>query len=369
MPLRPAISYSPCLRLGLLAACLLGLSACQGGGAYFPIGLFNTGNPKDLRSIKKAGFNAVQTYSRDPAQLKALAKAADKAGVKLLAHPQELSASTVPVRGWPMAAWYLVDEPDVNGMSPSELCYLAGKVKAWAPRIPGAFVVGAGAKARDYAACGDILMVDWYPVPHMPLESAGENVRLTVEAAGDKPVWAVLQAMNWKDYAQRDPKKPRVGRFPTYGEIRFMTYHSIIAGAKGVWYFSYAKPGGATLAQSPEEWLAVTAMAKELAALRPIFEGGTPAYLPFPPNPDGPLAKAWRYHGRDYVIIANPKPKAMQLVPEALLAMHWRPLFETRRYQKELLKKVGEGFYRPPYRVLVFESRLSWRSSRPKTWP
>ena len=65
----------------------------------------------------------------------------------------------------------------------------------------------------------------------------------------------------------------------------------------------------------------------------------------------------------------SPKPKAMQLVPEALLAMHWRPLFETRRYQKELLKKVGEGFYLPPYRVLVFESRLSWRSSRPKTWP
>jgi len=38
--------------------------------------------------------------------------------------------------------------------------------------------------------------------------------------------------------------------------------------------------------------------------------------------------------------------------------MHWRPLFETRRYQKELLHEINGTYYLKPYQVLVLESRL-----------
>ncbi|MFA6003102.1 MAG: hypothetical protein WC881_03450 [Elusimicrobiota bacterium] len=353
-------------RLCLLAVCLSALGC--GRRAYFPIGIFHVSDPASLPALRQAGFDAVQTYDRKPGSLTAFGAAARKAKMTVLAHPQEIMAAGAAPKGYPVAAWYLQDEPDVTKTPAAELCALNAKVGAWAPGMARAFVVGDGAKAVMYKDCGDILMVDWYPVPHRPLESAGEHVRMAVEAAGGKPVWAVLQAANWKDYAQRDPKKPRIGRFPSWGEIRFMTYHAILAGAQGIWYFAYTKPDGKVLSQDGADWGALVPVVGELAAMQPIFERGQPACLPFPPDPDGALAKAWRYLGRDYVIIANPKPRAMKLVPEEMLRMHWRPLFETRRYQKELLAKVGEGYYLRPYQVLVFEGRLDPFKSRIKVW-
>lgn len=356
-------------RLILLAILLPGQCACQGRpSGTFPIGIYCVNNPTTLVNLRQQGFNAVQTYRQEPTLLGAMAKAANMAGMRLLASPQALMKSTASAASFPMAIWYLVDEPDVAKMPLSEVQGLEGCVKRWSPKNPTAFVVGDGRKARDYAAAGDIMMVDWYPVPHLPLESAGEQVDMTVAAVGNKPVWAVLQAMNWKDYPQRNSKKPRVGRFPQKYEIRFMSYHSILEGAKGIWYFAYTRPDGTTMDKVPEEWLAVTSVTRELAAMRPIFERGSPASLPFQPDPFGVLAKAWRYHGRDYVIIANTEPKVMQLVPDELLKLEWRPLFESRRYQKELLKKVGGAYYLQPYRVMVFESRLRFGKPTPRTW-
>ncbi|MCX5796867.1 MAG: hypothetical protein NTY77_15335 [Elusimicrobia bacterium] len=353
-------------RLILLPLLLAALCACRGPrNPPFIIGMYGANDPAALAKLKREGFNAAQTNAQDPVGLAAMATAAKKTGMTLLAWPQGLMKSNVSANGFPMAVWYLADEPDVAKLPLSELQALEGRVKRWSPKLPTAFVLGDGRRAPAYAAAGDIMMVDWYPVPHLPLESAGEHVSMTVGAAGRKPVWAVLQAMDWKDYPQRNSKKPRIGRFPDAHEIRFMTYHSILSWAKGIWYFTYTKPDQTTLPDTPEEWIAVTGVVHELAALRPIFEDGKPAYLPFPPEPDGALARAWRYHWRDYVIIANPWPKTMVRVPPELLKMDWRPLFEMRRYQKELLQKSGEDYYLPPYRVMVFESRWRWRKIAP----
>lgn len=348
----------------LVTAVVVSLAACSRPNNFFPIGIYGVREPSSLAALKAAGFNAVQTHNPMPDSTKTLARVASEHGIRLLTHPFELMPEGTTPKDFPALAWYLCDEPDVQKMKASDLCALADKVKRWSPDTPGAFVVGDGRKAAQYKDCGDIMMVDWYPVPHYPLESAGEHVAMTKAAAGKKPVWAVLQAMEWKDYS----KKPRGSRFPTYGELRFMTYHSILMGAQGIWYFAFTKPDGTTLDKHPEHWHWLTSVVRELASLRPIFEGGKPAHLPFPPNPDGPLAKAWRYHGRDYLILANPRKDASLRVPDELLQMRWRPLFETRRYQKELLHKVGQAWYLPPYRVMVFESRLRFWKSRLKTW-
>ena len=105
----------------LLAAVLLsGLCACgdPGGRAFFPIGIFGVNDPAALAGLRRDGFNAVQTYAQDPAALSALAEAAKKSGIKLLAYPQGFMASSAPVRGFPLAAWYLVDERERHGYPP-----------------------------------------------------------------------------------------------------------------------------------------------------------------------------------------------------------------------------------------------------------
>lgn len=328
--------------------------SCAPAPREFPVGIFGAQTPADARLLSSEGFNAVQSYQTEPARVAALAAQTRRQGQLFLVSPGTVLASTRSAREFTGAVWYLQDEPDVHGVSREQLAKLESKVKAWAPGSRTAFVVGDGNKAKDYPDVADAIMVDWYPVPHLPLESAGDHVRLTAEAAGGRKVWAVLQAMDWRDFPQRDPKKPRIGRFPTMAEMRFMSYDAVLNGAQGVWYFTYSE----TLAQKPELFFAVTSVARELRAMAPIFARGRPIPLPFVSDPDGVSALSWTYHGRDYVVLTNRSKGAMLKVPDAMLDPGWRPLFEPRRDVREFLTAHGGQFYLAPYRVLVLESRL-----------
>jgi hypothetical protein len=257
--------------------------------------------------------------------------------------------------GWPMAAWYLADEPDANGMTPETLLALDKSVRSWSPAVPTAFVLGDGRAAAKYSAAGSVMMVDWYPVPHLPLSSAGDQVRRAVEAAGGKPVWAVLQAMDWKDYPQKDPKKPRIGRFPNIEELRFMSYDAVLQGAGGLWYYTFTRPDGQDLTHAPELWFALTWVVRELAQMKPVFEGGVRAEPPFKPEPGDLQARAWRWRGRRYVVVVNRGGDAAAKLPEELLDVRWRPLFENRRDVRQLLDAKDGVFRLRPHQVLVLE--------------
>jgi hypothetical protein len=338
-----------------LLVVLLCASACaKSGPPDFPVGLFGVDTPADADAAKDAGFNAFQSYATSPAQLTALAAR----GMSMLVSPRDLISSTASVKGWPLAAWYLQDEPDVAGTPPAELAAFEARVRAWSPGTPTAFVVGIGTAAATYAQTGDALMVDWYPVPHLPLQSVGEQVRAVVSVAKGRPVWAVLQSMDWRDFAQHNPKKPRIGRFPDRAEMRFMAYDAVLSGARGIWFFTWRPVPGRTLADRPAEWFAVSDVAREMAAMAPIFARGRLKPLPFENDEDGPTARCWAYHGRDYLVLANARRDVLMKVPSAALEAKWRPLFEARRDPRELLESRFGASYLRPYQILVLESRL-----------
>lgn len=346
------------MKEGLFALAVLSMAACGPKPAEFPVGFFGVNTPAEAKALADDGFNAIMSYQTSPESVGELAKATRSAGQMLLVSPNEVEISTHGGAEFPGVWWYVRDEPDVIGMTRDELAALDRKARTWAPGSKTAFVVGDGHKAKDYPDVADAIMVDWYPVPHLPLESAGDHVRMTAEAAGGRKVWAVLQAMDWRNFPQRDPKKKRIGRFPAWSEIRFMSYDAVLNGADGVWYFVYSTATGSNLSQTPDEFVRVTEPAGELRAMAPIFARGRRIELPFPPNPDGPAARAWTYHGRDYVILENrTKDKALAM-PPAMLDPTWRPLFEYRRDPRELLYAYGGWYFLKPFQVLVLESRL-----------
>ena len=96
--------------------------------------------------------------------------------------------------------------------------------------------------------------------------------------------------------------------------------------------------------------------------MAPIFARGKRIPLPFEIPVSGLEAGAWRYHGRDYVVLASRSAGADQLVPDELLDGSWRPLFEARRDPRELLREVDGSCYLPQHAVLVLESRLRWKA-------
>ena len=314
-------------------------------GPDLPVCMYGIGSPAELTVLKRAGFNCFQTYEKAPERLAALAAEAGKLGLKMTAHPDKVigSAYDQQAKKWPMLAWYLFDEPEVSGLPPAELLKLDRRVKEWSPAQRTAFVMGNGLAAFSYAAAADALMVDWYPVPHLPLESVGQQVMLLREGAKiqdaknpGKPVWAVLQAFDWMEYPQRRAKK--VGGFPTFGQVRFMTYLALARGAKGIFYFKYVSSDGVALADRPERWSIYERMTAELARMAPVFMNGRKIEPPKGLSP-GLSVTALRKGLRKYLVLLNCGAAPVPLDPLALNG--WRPLFEERRELPAALPALG----------------------------
>ncbi|PIP81577.1 MAG: hypothetical protein COR54_19505 [Elusimicrobia bacterium CG22_combo_CG10-13_8_21_14_all_63_91] len=338
----------------------------------FRLGMYGVSSPAQLVRLKGFGFNSFFTRDKNPAFLSILAREAKRQKMDMVVYPEGVISSTfsAAAKSWPIAAWYLVDEPDgTNKLWPAEkLAALDAANKKWSPNQRTTFVIGQGSPALKYGKISDILMVDWYPVPHLPLESVAQQLDIARQGVpAGKPIWAVLQSFNWKDYPQRNPRKPRIGRFPYHEEIRFMSYAAIVHGARGIYYLTLRRPDGEprTLFDFPEHLSRVTRVAGELKSLLPILDNGTPIPVPFP-LADGLEAAAWRYRFRDYVIVLNRSKMFSIPFPEALLDRRWRPLFETRRDTKELLLEKDGVFHLRSYDVMVFESRFSLRRTPAK---
>jgi hypothetical protein len=343
----------------LIMAAGLITGGCSAAGAIeggFPLCMYGVETKKDLAIVKEAGFNCFQTYTKDPAVLAGLAAEAGRLKLKMLAYPDGVIDSSYSVRAktWPMLAWYLYDEPDIHGVTPAELDNMDRKTKAWSPGQPTAFVVGQGSAAFNYGTTADALMVDWYPVPHLKLESLGYQVSRTRAAVRTldkkrpgKPVWAVIQAFDWRLFPQHHER--RVGRFPTLAEIRFMTYLALVRGADGLFYFTFSQEGK-TLDAWPDRWFILKSITSEINALRPMLEKGKWTGLLKGPDP---RLEAWTIsrNGKRCAILINTSNSEIHLNAGAL--KDWRPLFEEKRFLDELLH--GQSRI-PPYRVLVLEN-------------
>ncbi len=328
---------------------------------FFPVGIYGVNSPDSIAIIKNAGFNTIQTYSTNPDQIAALARACRKNNLKLVAAPYQVMRSNYSSEArkrWPVLAWYLHDEPEVTGMPPQELFSKYMEVKNWSPEQLSTFVISEGKAAVYYGKSGDTLMADWYPVPHLPLESAGlqtDTALKGLEVIGQrqKPVWAVLQAFNWKYYPQR--KKKRIGRYPTAYELRFMTYHAILSGAKGLFYFTYTnRESGLPLTEYPQLWHDLLLTVTEINALRPVLETGRETAVL--PNTGGIAAKSWLYDGRTYLIAANTVNADTPVPAELLNTKKWTVLFERSSKITDLVAERKKPCF-SPYRVFVLRSR------------
>lgn len=352
-----------------LAALILGLpagcsnrSSSRSALTRFPIGIYDVGDPKFLGLLSASGFDSCTAHAKDAAGLRALAQEARQRGMRLIMAPNAIMDQPVSAtRGWPVDAWYLQDEPEVNGVSPETLEALSAKTRRWDFHRPQAFVVGNGSGATQYGRIGDIFMLDWYPVPHLKLDSVADQIDAAYKSLpAGKPLWMVLQAFDWREDVQRDPRKPRAGRFLDHAEMRFMSWLAVVHGAKGLFFFRLEHPGGGTLLDQPELWQAVSRIAAELKSLKPVLEKGTQVQLSFSSDPGGVEAKAWHYRGRDYAVVLNRSGTEARNMPAELLKPDWKALFEERRDVKDSLERSGDAWRLRPYQVMILESGLRW---------
>ena len=317
----------------------------------FPLCLYSVNNPTDLKLIKKAGFSCIQTYQTDPQKLETLALEAKKLDMQVVFYPNKIRNTSYKQKAqqWPILAWYLIDEPDVKRLDRDQVQYINQTAKKAFPDQPTTLVIGQGKTTVPYYDIPDIMMVDWYPVPHLALTSFGDNVRYTKEGmtktnAKDHPLWGVVQIFDWKNFKQRRPDNDRIGRFPAEEEIRFMSYHGILNGATGLFYFTFNHQGKPLSQSAPEYWERVTAVTKELAQFKEVIEEGTPADNPI--TAEAPLMmQTWQYKGHLYSVLLNTADTAQPL-PTELKDKSFKALYGHKK--EDLL---------PPYYVLILKHK------------
>lgn len=266
--------------------CLL-LSAAE--EKFFPIGLygFDIRRTNDLAVLRAAGFNCVQTYHSNAGSMLPFLDACQTEGLRAIVpagvtagepwREAALSDHVARLESSPsLLAWHLADEPDYNRIPPVAISKLRDALTRTRTRIPSALVIGDGKSAGDYAATTDILIVDWYPIPHLPLASFGLAVRQGRLAAGPgKPVWALAQAFDWaKDFPRS--RKLDVGGFPSETELRAMALLAVVEGASGVFFFAHrSNPGAIPITERPSDWRCVSSVARALADWSPLLAAPT----------------------------------------------------------------------------------------------
>ena len=159
--------------------------------------------------------------------------------------------------------WKGVDEPEWGKVPVSKVQRFYDVVKSldqshpvWITQAPR----GALESLKRYDPAYDVGAIDIYPVgyppgmhSHLPnknLSVVGDYAKWMREISGPaKPFWMILQIC-WSGVT----KPGQTLRFPTFAEQRYMTYQSIIQGARGLMYFGGNVAEGLNDRDKPLGW-------------------------------------------------------------------------------------------------------------------
>lgn len=202
-----------------------------------------------------------------------------------------------------LLAWYTCDE--MGMLSRPSIEAHRKWLEAWDPDHP-TWIVQEDA-VDGFQQCSDVMGTDPYPVSIRPLGTVLETTRRTVGAVfGEKPVWMVPQAFNWKWYpgAWANPSN----RFPTVAEMKSMAWQAIAGGANGLVFYEF-RPKPPAPDSLERTWPLVCEAAGEVARYIPVMlsDEEAPAFT----HDGGEMfaLRAWKKDGKVYVLTVNADEK------------------------------------------------------------
>ncbi len=279
----------------------------RGGRPWFPFGWYHVswGYTAEerldcLREIAAAGFNAIHAGVREVDEWQDFLDEADRLGVGVIT---EFGADPAAVieryRDHPaVLAWNPGDEPDGQGITPEEMTARAHRFKDLDPMHPTYMTACVPSAYARYAGVADILAPDPYPITREGAATLPVYDNLTAaarEAAHNgRTVIAVLQCFGYETLGP--------WRVPTFAECRAMTYLALLAGAKGIIYYTYAD-GNFEMASDAALWASMAALPAEIELLQPALTEGARTVLET--GSAEVVAAAWALPDRTVVIVAN----------------------------------------------------------------
>jgi hypothetical protein len=132
------------------------------------------------------------------------------------------------------------------------------------PTVPTFMTLCVPQSYARYVHAAEVIAPDPYPIRHASASTVPVYEMLTqahTEAWKlGRPIWASLQCFGYDN--------PNSWRVPTFAEVRNMTYLALLAGAKGVLYYTYYDTGF-DMTKHPDLWRDMCTLPAEMKALEP----------------------------------------------------------------------------------------------------
>ncbi len=332
------------------------------GKPFFPIGVYQCGcdgfYDVDFSMLAEAGFNTVHVYGWEGNAIYKYGQgwldAAHQNGLMALVGLYRPDVKQMSFAGAitriekyrdhpALLAWHTMDEPGWDQVPTSclgvEIDGRMGKeympatyhmIRQHDPDHPVTAVVCHFIDPERFMDSVDIMQADYYCVPPIPQSwysgTGFRGIKMFVDrsraaSGGTKPFWFVCQAFNWGvQKASWCDVPPEWQRFPTFRELRTMTYTAIASGARGILYYSL----GALMADNNNpgdddhsgremhlEWLMT--VTRELRQLQPVLTADTAELI----QDSNHVVAMVKSDGQDiYIIAANYERSSTETVIE-----------------------------------------------------
>ena len=221
----------------------------QNGKPRLPLGLYYALDEADFGAVAEAGFNTLVLPSR-LASTRAMEQCG-KLGMSAL-----ISSASLEQEFWnniigkfglspTLAGWYVLQKPATQtpAVHPLLLADLYARLRTLDPRHPVCLALDSISRIEPFAPWADVIMPWTEPEPAGDLRSVDTMIQKAVAvAAGEKPVWPVIQLTGaaWSQDVRLDPATN--GRPPTPEEYRCMVYLGFARGANGFFDYAYRIP-------------------------------------------------------------------------------------------------------------------------------
>jgi len=250
---------------------------------FFPFGFYHVSwkstaqeRRSALQDIAAAGFNTIHASATNLDDYGEFLDEAERLGVYVLTEQNSIGLlnlinafkQKLAVLGWSMA-----DDVDNGKWSVDNLLKSYQQAKKADPNHI-TYVSGYSNKIKQFANCSDVIARQSYPIKwRKPEELAAtySDILDTREVAAqfNRSTYANLQTYNWQSHSS----KYDGAQAPTFQEVRNMTYQALLAGTKGILYYSYHDSSW-HLPDHPDLWDGVKSLVPEIKAISSFVLNG-----------------------------------------------------------------------------------------------
>ena len=256
------------------------------GEPFFPFGFYHVSwgstvqeRGKHLQEIADAGFNVIHASLKRKESLDSYGKfldRADKLGIKVITEfgLEPIIDPLVAINRFKnkpaVLGWNIGDDvgvPTANSMKPRELSDFHCQVKNIDPQHI-TYVSSPLYKLLNFADFTDAVGFQAYPVEAKPQKISLAH-KLIAHIVSSVPPSRMVIA-NSQAFRRYEAKSP----MPTPQQVRNMTYQALVAGAKGIVYYTYYDAGKWYLAENTDLWQEVQSLVPEIEKISPMLLTG-----------------------------------------------------------------------------------------------